>query len=273
VNIELDDEKTQATGNVDPGSLLARAIDKGVPLEQLERLLAMRSELKAEWAKEQFFKSLASFQRDCPTIIKSAKVDFTSKKGSRTRYRYAPLDVIVEAVKELLEKNGFSYTIKPSQTDNAVTSVCEAHHVDGHTESTSFTIPIDKEAYMNDAQKVASAMTYSKRYAFCNAFGIMTGDEDDDAREIGDGGDSPHSVPADESQTQSETWRWLEVGKAPQSYWAHKGNKAGQEMALIEAFGPGTYKVEKDEAKGWLAYRRLGVEAEAGQGELDIDKV
>jgi hypothetical protein len=34
---------------------------------------------------------------------------------------------------------------------------------------------------MNDTQKVGAARTYAMRYAFCNAFGILTGDEDTDA--------------------------------------------------------------------------------------------
>ena len=38
-----------------------------------------------------------------------------------------------------------------------------------------------KTAMMNAPQQTAATMTYAKRYAFCNAFGIMTGDEDTDA--------------------------------------------------------------------------------------------
>ena len=34
---------------------------------------------------------------------------------------------------------------------------------------------------MSAPQKFASAMTFAKRYAFCNAFGILTSDEDVDA--------------------------------------------------------------------------------------------
>ena len=59
--------------------------------------------------------------------------------------------------------------------------ICEAHHVLGHTEETQLIVPIDFSSYMNEIQKVASAVTYGKRYAFCDAFGIMTGDEDDDS--------------------------------------------------------------------------------------------
>ncbi len=58
---------------------------------------------------------------------------------------------------------------------------CHIHHSLGHTEATSFTVPIDPEDRMKAAQRVASSLTYAKRYAFCNGFGIMTGDEDDDA--------------------------------------------------------------------------------------------
>ena len=48
----------------------------------------------------------------------------------------------------------------------------------------TFKVPIDKEGYMNAPQKFASALTFAKRYAFCNAFGILTGDEDDDSNAV-----------------------------------------------------------------------------------------
>ena len=282
---QLDLVKAETPVSVDPGAMIAKAIDKGLPLESLERLLAMRRELKAEWAREQFFRALSTFQKFCPTIIKSSKVDFTSKKGTRTRYNYAPLDEIVEKVKELLESNGFSYTIKTEQTKDEVTAICEAHHVEGHTEVTRFAIPIDHEAFMNDAQKVASAMTYSKRYAFCNAFGIMTGDADDDARgmskeEPEEKSDSDPWGKQANNTVPDDNWRWVEVldgdgkrARAPQSYWRHKGDSEAQQLALVEAFGPASgYKVEKTE-NGWQVFRRLGVEAEPGQHDLDLDKV
>ena len=171
---------------VDPQSLIARAIDKNLPVEQMERLLAMRRELKAEWAKERYFKSLAAFQRACPIIGKSRAV-YSGEKKETLRYKYAPLDVIVAEVKDILEVHGFSYTLRTIQTAEEVTAICVSHHVDGHSEETQFAVPIDQKAYMNAPQKVASALTYASRYAFRNAFGIMTGDEDDDANACGSG--------------------------------------------------------------------------------------
>jgi hypothetical protein len=247
--------------NVDAGSLIQRAIDKGVTLEQMDRLLAMRRELKAEWAREQFFAALSSFQRECPVIGKTSAVDFTNKKGGRTHYKYASLDQIVTQVKEALERWGFSYVIKSEQNVDQVRSICIAHHRDGHQEETSFAIPIDHEAYMNEAQKVASALTYSKRYAFCNAFGIMTGDEDDDAQATNGNThkepvfDISHAAEATVVEPTAEIWN--EVGKPPQSYWAKKGNKYAQQTALCEAFGPGNYKVEKAEDGTWKTYKAV----------------
>ncbi len=172
--------------NVNVEGLLKIAIEKAISVETMEKLLAMRRELKEEWMREKYYQSLSLFQKNCPNILKSKKVDFISKNtGGRTKYNYAPLDVIVEQVKDLLQENGFSYTIKTKQDKETVTAICEAHHISGHSELTEFTIPIDFTAYMNDSQKVASALTYAKRYAFCNVFGIMTSDDDDDANITG----------------------------------------------------------------------------------------
>lgn len=187
MNEVITKETGQQLQVVNPEALIAQAIEKGLPVDTMERLLAMRRELKAEWSRERFFTSLAAFQAECPVIEKETGVDFTGKKSNvRVKYSYATLDQIVAQVKELLKKHGFSYTIKPKQTEGMFTAICYAHHVDGHTEETEFTVPIDREAYMNDAQKVGSANTYARRYAFCNAFGIITGDQDDDGGSLMD---------------------------------------------------------------------------------------
>ena len=175
-------EGVRVVSAVDPQALLAQAIDKNLPIESMERLLAMRREMKAEYAREQFFKALAKFQGVCPPVPKTH--DVFNKKGEY-RYSYAALEDIVESVKVPLEANGLSYTIKTEQNDKDVAAICIAHHVDGHEEQARFAVPIDHDAYMNEAQKVASALTYAKRYAFNNTFGIMTAEDDDDAHATG----------------------------------------------------------------------------------------
>ena len=166
--------------------LIQNAIDKGVPVETMERLLAMRTQIKAEQAQEAFVEAMADFQAECPIIPKTKTVREKAEKGGGIRYSYAPLDVIVHMTKEILAKHGLTYTIKAGVTESAVSASCVVTHRLGHSEVSEFQVPIDPTAYMNTQQKFASALTFAKRYAFCNALGILTGDEDDDAKAAGD---------------------------------------------------------------------------------------
>ncbi len=178
IEIEEVQEKGLAMRS-DAEALISRAIDKNVSVETMERLLAMRRELKAEFAKEEFDKAMAEFQSECPTIKKTKNV---YEKDKRTvRYCYAPLESIVEQSKELLSKHGFSYSINTIQDDKMLGVICRATHRCGHAQETTFSVPIGSEGFMSDVQKYGARLTFAKRYAFCNAFGILTGDEDNDA--------------------------------------------------------------------------------------------
>lgn len=134
-------------------------------------------------AQKAYFIALGEFQKECPVIEKKKKVP---GKNGKTRYKYAPIEDIVSDVRDLIVKNGFSYMIKTDQDETSITAICFAYHKEGHSEASTFKIPIDKTAYMNESQKIASAFTFAKRYAFCNLFGIMTGDEDDDSNYSGE---------------------------------------------------------------------------------------
>jgi hypothetical protein len=162
--------------------LLQQAITNKVPVETLERLLAMRKELKAERAKEDYNNSMGEFQSECPVIQKTKAV--TTRDGT-VAYKYAPIESIVTQVKSLLQKHGFSYAVQTETSDKRVKSVCIVKHVGGHSENYEVEVPLgNKTQVMSDSQVVASALTFAKRYAFCNAFGILTGDEDIDGKDI-----------------------------------------------------------------------------------------
>ncbi|PIZ25613.1 MAG: hypothetical protein COY47_04980 [Chloroflexi bacterium CG_4_10_14_0_8_um_filter_57_5] len=163
-------------------SFIRQAINKKVPVETMERLLAMRKEYKEEQAKEAYITAMSQFQAECPIIRKDKKVN---NKDGTLRYIYAPIDSILRQTKHLIQKYGFSYTIDTTVDEKWVDAVCKITHILGHTETSNFKVPIDSQAFMNEAQKFASALTFAKRYAFCNAFGILTGDEDDDSIQSG----------------------------------------------------------------------------------------
>jgi len=166
-----------------PEMLIAKAIDGKLSIETLERLLAMRTQLKDEQAKEAYFRDLASFQGECPVIKKTRPVMNKDKKT--VRYKYASLDDIVGQVGTLLQKYCFSYTIqtKFEKDPPILISDCILHHELGHSESSEFEIPVDANGYMNEPQQYATASAYGKKYAFVNVTGILTGDEDNDAQD------------------------------------------------------------------------------------------
>jgi hypothetical protein len=163
-------------GGVNIEALLSKAVDANSAVDVLERLAVMRREMKAEQAKEAFDHAMAEFQAECPVINKGKQV-----KGGKFAYNYAPLDAIVSETKELLRRHGFSYTLTAKVEEKWVTAIVRVKHSAGHAEESEFKVPIDPDSYMNAPQKFASALTFAKRYAFCNSFGILTGDVDDDA--------------------------------------------------------------------------------------------
>ena len=169
---------------LNPEALIARAIEANVPVEALERLLAMRAELKRELAREEFNRALAAFQADIPPITKTKVARIETARGKYT-YHYADIADIQRAIAPRMRDSGLSVTFDTTQEADTLTVTCIVHHVDGHSERTAFPVPIDRTARMNDTQKVGSALTYGRRYALCAALGIVTAEDDDDGQGAG----------------------------------------------------------------------------------------
>jgi len=174
-------------------ALISKAIEQGAPVDTMERILAMRRELKTEFAKESFDKAMAKFQAECPVIQKTKEV---KTRAGVIAYRYAPIESIVEQVKVPLQANGFSYSTNMELLESGVKVSVKVTHSAGHSELTHMTVPLGtKTDIMSASQVVAAAQTFAKRYAFCNAFGILTGDEDNDAQ-------PPGELPASKKPTE-----------------------------------------------------------------------
>jgi hypothetical protein len=167
---------------ISPERLISQAIEKGASIETLERIMDIRKQINAENAKREFDEAMSKFQSICP-IIKKTKVVMNKDKTTE-RYRYAPLDSIISQVRKPIADCGFSYKIEAEFIPGAVRAITKVTHCMGHTEDSKFESPIDNDEYKSAPQHVASALTFSKRYSFCDAFGIMTGDDDNDASAI-----------------------------------------------------------------------------------------
>ena len=172
--------------------LIEQAITANVPVETMERLLAMRTQIKAEQAKEAFTAAMAKFQAECPVIKKTKEV----ASGGRTIYKYAPVESIVIQVRDIMRDNGFSYAFEQVLTAETVKVGCVVTHALGHSVTTWMEVRLGtKTGVMSNSQQDAAASTFAKRYAFCNAFGILTGDEDNDGANFDRSPVSAKSVP------------------------------------------------------------------------------
>lgn len=169
-----------AAFTINPEALIMKAIESGLPVESLERLLVMRLELKKEAALAAFAEALARFQADIPPINKSK----TARAGSYV-YRYADIADIQRAIAPRMAECGLSVTFGTAQIDpNTMAVTAIVCHAAGHCQTTTFPIPIDRASRMNDAQKMGSALTYGRRYALTAALGIVTAEDDDDAQSM-----------------------------------------------------------------------------------------
>lgn len=169
-------------------SFIEKALAGDASPETLERLFALHERIEARRAQTSFIQALAEFQSECPAIKKTKKV--TNQDGS-VRYMYAPLDSIIEQTGKLLTKHGFSYRWDTEDKEGKVTAICIATHRDGHSERSEFTVEIGAaqtnkygKELMTSPQRHASALTFAKRYSFCDVFGIATADEDTDATDV-----------------------------------------------------------------------------------------
>jgi hypothetical protein len=162
-------------------TIIQNAVSANVPIETIERLMTMRRELKAEAAKEAFIRDMSTLQSKLPIIRKL-------KQGHVAAY--APLEDEVKMVGPIISKYGFSYRWNTSQQDKQITVTCVATHELGHSEETSMTSEIEEvvtgnasgKSTKSSPQRIASTITFLKRYTLNNMFGIQVAGDDLDGR-------------------------------------------------------------------------------------------
>lgn len=217
------------SGNPDTGApeteigyLLRLALtgDRPVPVETIEKLVALKERAEDRDARSQFFAAVAAFQDECPPIRRSRRASVASQGGSGFSYTYADLEEIVRTVRPILAKMGLSFTHDSKVGLNGMLEVvCTLRHVAGHSESASFPCPTSSRAGMSDAQKYASALTFARRQSLIQVLGLTTTDQDLD-------GAGEEREPITDAQAhQIEEWisKCHEPGKERAAFLAYLG--------------------------------------------------
>lgn len=161
-----------------PMAFIAAAIANDMDVEKLEKLMDLQERYENRNAQKEFIQAMAEFQSICPSVFRSKDSD---------KHSYAPLETIIASIRPALQKTGLSVRFDSEINENSVTAICKVSHAGGFTEESRFTCPVERltsnqgKRIMNDAQALASASSYAKRYAVKNAFNIVESYEDDDA--------------------------------------------------------------------------------------------
>lgn len=168
------------TAPTDVLSLLERAIDKGIDVDSLEKLVALHERLQDREAAKAFVVALAEFQNECPPIPREKPVEFVSDRGGKVRYNYATFEVVAETVRPLLYKHGLAMSFPREVVDGVEYVVFLLQHRDGHSTRTLYPAPPGGTGLMSPAQKTAGGNTTAKRHAMINGLALATCDPDDD---------------------------------------------------------------------------------------------
>lgn len=152
--------------------------------DRLEKLMNLQIKLEDRQNEQAFNEAMAGFQSECPIIKKTSKVSFMSASGKETKYSFAALDEIAAIIKPILPRHGLSYSFDIRTVDEkkskVITSVL---HKNGFHKASEYEFDtIHDDARMNLSQRRKSAVSFAKRAALENALGIVTANEDDDAR-------------------------------------------------------------------------------------------
>lgn len=217
--VGVDRPRGQPLAIQDFESVLRYAIEKGAPLQDI---MAVRKELKTEADKAAFDQALAAFQAECPVILKDMTV--ADNVGKRL-YSYAPFERIVQTVAPLLQKHGFSFQLDTdtASQDGWVIARCHVTHSCGHCRTSTAKFPIGTGTrLMSQTQVYAAALSFASRRVFCNAFGIVPANEDDDgASGAKPKPQGPSTLAADlpsKSQAQ-ELWNALKDVRGTEKNW------------------------------------------------------
>jgi len=168
--------------SLDIGAMLTTAMRAGITPENattLERMMAMYERMEERDAEKQFARAFAALQAEMPSI--KAVKEVPDKNGN-LKYRFAPYEDIMEQVRPLMLKHGFTVTFSATFNEGRVTQSCTLQHTGGHKQTNQFAARIGSgPPGCSEAQGDGAAATYAKRHALCYALNIVIERDEDGA--------------------------------------------------------------------------------------------
>jgi hypothetical protein len=179
------EEKALAVRESSGDSLVRLAIEKGIDVDNLQRLIDMRNAEIERQAKLDFQFHFAEMQKAFIPVTRA-------KQGYN--YKYAPIELLQNTLGPIIADHGFSYSWREESIADGGKRCILSISGYGYTQENYFDIPkLEKTKEMNSVQVVGAMSTYGRRYSFIAGFGVVIDDEDPDGR----------AIPEDQEEMQS----------------------------------------------------------------------
>lgn len=170
--------------------------------------------------------ALAKAQSSFPAIPREKEVTVQTKNGGSYKFKYAPLDSILTAVRGPLADNGLAVSqLLDSDPDGLPFLVSKLLHKDGGVIEGRTPIP---HADGETVQAFGSAITYLRRYALQALLGIAAEEDDDGNSASGNSatfrernpraGAADHEAPPEPQPADGSLIGVASVGKAPSDF-------------------------------------------------------
>jgi len=174
--LEIAETQNALTKTNEPttADMLRAVVDAGITDQNvgvLERLVALKERAEQRQAEREFAVAFNALQSEMPGITADSEVP---DKHGGVRYKFAAYEDIMQTVRPLLMKHGFSVMFKAEFKEARVHMTCRLLHIGGHHEDTVSMVRVGSGPYgASDTQADGAAQTYAKRYALCSALNIV----------------------------------------------------------------------------------------------------
>src|SRR5438132_10863299 len=168
VRLVADGLLAKSTGVTNPHIMIAAAIERGLPVEQLERLMELAERWERNRAAEAWAEAVKKFQGLMPAVVKGNPVN---DRNGKLLYQFADFADIMDVAQPILDQCGIAVTFTTSQAERLMTTTCHVR-VGIHVEDTAATLSLPEIPNANDAQKAGGALKYGQRYSFVAALNI-----------------------------------------------------------------------------------------------------
>lgn len=234
-------------GGMNPLALLQTAIERGLDVDKLGKLMDLAERWEANQAAAAFGAALAKFQSVCPPIKKSRTAKMPGKNGGDGwSYQFADFEEVMKTVNPLLIDCGLSVTFSSDTSGATLKVTCFVRH-GVHVQPTTLTVPIPAQMIVNDTQKFGAALSYAKRYSLAAALNLVFTGEDNDAAGL------LETITAGEAETMERLL--AEKGADRTRFLKYLADTEGRPVEEIGDIGRKTFLTAMDTLK---RYKRKG---------------